>query len=113
MQAWNKLARSHQEESPALYMAMTSHQARLLPDNVILLQLDNTIQEDLIKDNKPALLSMLHKTLRNYAIDIRTEVIKSQEIRKVYLPRDKLQKLTDKNPEILRLQKEMGLDLLY
>ncbi len=94
-------------------MAMTSHQARLLPDNVILLQLDNTIQEDLIKDNKPALLSMLHKTLRNYAIDIRTEVIKSQEIRKVYLPRDKLQKLTDKNPEILRLQKEMGLDLLY
>ncbi len=113
MQAWSKIAASHKEESPALYMAMTSHQPKLLPDNAILLPLDNTIQEDLINDKKPALLSILHKELRNYAIEIRTEIIKNQKSRKAYLPKDKLQKLTEKNPDILRLQKEMGLDLLY
>ncbi len=113
MQAWNKLAASHKKGSPALYMAMTGHQPKLLPDNAILLPLDNTIQEDLINDNKPALLSMLHKELRNYAIEIHTEIIKNQRSRKAYLPKDKLQKLMEKNPDIRRLQKEMGLDLLY
>ena len=113
MESWNKLAASHKEESPALYMAMTSHEPQLLPDNTVNLPLDNTIQEDLIHDNKPALLSFLHKELKNYAIEIRTEIIKSKRTRKAYLPKDKLQKLMEKNPDIRRLQKEMGLDLLY
>jgi len=94
-------------------MALTSHEPALLPDNIVSLPLDNTIQEDLIHDNKQSLLSFLHKELKNYAIDIRTEIIKSKKRRKAYLPKDKLQKLMDKNPDIRRLQKEMGLDLLY
>jgi len=113
LKAWNKLAALHKEESPALYMALTSHEPALLPDNIVSLPLDNTIQEDLIHDNKQSLLSFLHKELKNYAIDIRTEIIKSKKRRKAYLPKDKLQKLMDKNPDIRRLQKEMGLDLLY
>ncbi len=107
------MALACKEESQALYLAMTRYKPAVLENNVVEVYLDNTIQAELIQEKKPELLSRLHQSLENHAIQIRTKIQETQTTEKVYLPKDKLQKLIQKNPEINRLTKELGLDIEY
>ncbi len=110
---WKEIAASHKENSPGLYLAMTTQKPRINNEHHIVLKVDNSIQQDLIHQKKPALLSILHKKLRNYAIDIRTEISRAETVKQAYLPKEKLEKLMQKNPEIRTLIQQMGLDFPY
>ncbi len=110
---WNKLALSYKEESLGLFMAMTTQKPRLLNDFTIVVSLENAIQEDLVREKQSELLGQLHKTLNNYSIRILTKVSNKTSKQKAYLPKEKLQAIIKKNPEVSRLQKDLGMDLDY
>ncbi len=110
---WRKLAVSYKNDSLALFLAMTRHKPVLTQTGGVLLTIDNAIQADLIQEKKPEILSVLRKALRNYKIDIETQIISKKKTEKAYLPTEKLQKLIKKNPVVEKLQKTLGLDLEY
>jgi DNA polymerase III subunit gamma/tau len=110
---WKKLAESMKDESHSLFVAMSHEEPRLLSNFTIEVTLDNPIQEESLHERKSELLSHLRKELNNYSIQITTRIREATVEQKAYLPADKFKKLTDKNPEIIRLQKDLDLDFIY
>ncbi len=113
LKSWNKLAASCKEESLALFMAMTNDKPVLLKNNRVMVYVDNAIQQDLIMEKMPELLGSLHMELKNYSIRIETTIKQAGARQKAYLPKEKLQELIKKNPDVKRLKDELGLDLDY
>lgn len=111
--AWKNLAESYEKESHALFLAMTKYEPLLNKDGLIVVFLDNAIQEDIIAERKIDLLSKLRKALNNYGLQMETRIKENGFQQKAYLPREKLQKLLEKNPMIGRLKKELDLDFDY
>lgn len=110
---WNVLAASYKEESLALFMAMTKQKPRLQDNFRVLVEVDNAIQADLIREKMPDLLGYLHRELNNHFIRIETGIQKEKARQKAYLPKEKLQELIKKNPHIRDLKDSLGLDLEY
>ncbi len=110
---WKTLAKSYKDSSPALYVAMTKQKPTLLKDHVIMVYLDNAIQQDIIHEKKPELLGYLHSKLKNFSLRLATEIRSQGSGQKIYLPKEKLQALIKKNPDIKMLQDEFGLDVDY
>jgi DNA polymerase III subunit gamma/tau len=110
---WERLAEEIKEESLSLYVAMTKSQPRLLSDNQVEVILDNTIQEEALQEKKQELLGQIRKELNNYSIQLLTLVKETEHQTIAYLPADKFKKLSDKNPSVNSLQKELDLDFLY
>lgn len=110
---WKKFAESLKDESPSLYAAMTQCDPKLLPDSQVEILLDNTIQEEALMERRQQLLGYLRKELNNYSLKVVVRIREITQESKAYLPVDKFKKLTDKNPSIIRLQKDLDLDFLY
>ncbi|MEE4176629.1 MAG: DNA polymerase III subunit gamma/tau [Bacteroides sp.] len=113
LEAWKTLANTFKEESQSLHVAMTNYEPTINPAGMIKLKVDNAIQENLIHERKAELLGYLRKELNNYAIQLETSIMENQQQQKVYLPKEKLEKFIEKNPEIERLRKDLDLDLIY
>jgi DNA polymerase III subunit gamma/tau len=111
--AWKSLAESYEKESHALFLAMTKYEPLLNKDGLIVVFLDNEIQEDIFAERKIDLLSKLRKELNNYGLQMETRIKENGFQQKAYLPREKLQKLVEKNPLIGKLKKELDLDFDY
>ncbi len=111
--AWKTLAETFMEDSQSLYVAMTNYEPSITPSGMIKLKVDNAIQENLIHERKAELLGYLRKELNNYAIQLETSIAEVQRQQKAYLPKEKLDKFIEKNPDIERLCKDLDLDLIY
>ncbi|MFO7978463.1 MAG: hypothetical protein R6U64_07360 [Bacteroidales bacterium] len=110
---WKKLAESLRDDSASLHQAMTQYEPKLLTGSQVEITLDNTIQEETLQERKAELLSHLRKELNNYSIQLVTKVRKIVVEQKAYLPADKFRLLSEKNPEVLKLQKDLDLDFIY
>ena len=60
---------------------------------------------------KQGLLNYLRSELNNYEIDLSIEVIEGEINRYAYTPREKYEKLREKNPLLDSLRKEFDLDV--
>ncbi|HSV87224.1 MAG TPA: hypothetical protein VLH61_01125 [Bacteroidales bacterium] len=112
-QTWKVLADSFVHESQSLFVALTSYEPSLNPEGMIKVKVDNTFQEKLINDRKADLLVFLRKELNNYGIQLETMVLENTRQQKAYLPKEKLEKMVEKNPAVARLCKELDLDVMY
>lgn len=113
LNAWNTLAEQMKEESQGLFLAMTKYEPKINKEGVVRVTIDNMVQNDLIQERKAELLSHLRKELNNYSIQIETGLMENQQQQKAYLPKEKFEKLMEKNPEVGRLKKELDLDYDY
>ncbi len=112
-EAWKALAENQKTDSHGLYLAMTKYEPLLNKDGMIMVFLDNAIQEDIITERKLELLSHLRKNLNNYSLQIETRIKDNGFKQKAYLPKEKLEILTEKNPMVDQLKKLMDLDFDY
>lgn len=112
LQVWKELAATFMDDSRSLYVAMTKHEPAL-KGSTIHLDVDNAIQADEVSERKIVLLNHLRRELNNYAIRIEVSILENNHNQKAYLPKEKLQKLIEKNPDIERLTKDLDLDILY
>ena len=106
------MAESFKDQSLSLYMALSQREPEL-EANLAHIFLDNSIQKDLVNENITEILSYLHRELNNHHIRIEAEVKPQETRQKAYLPREKLEELIKKNPDIKTLTDELGLDLDY
>lgn len=97
--------------SDNLYSTFSKYQPDLKENNRIEFKVENNIQADYVETEKANLLAFLRKELNNYHINVFPVVIEVAESKSLYLPQDKFKHLAEKNPNLLTLKKNLGLEL--
>lgn len=77
--------------------------------NKLLLRIGNSAQEEDVRQIKPELMSFLRKELRNSGIELNTSIEKVESERTHLTDQEKLQLLTQKNPELIELAQKFNL----
>lgn len=74
------------------------------------LEIENTIQEDLISSIKPELVSWLRIELKNSLIQLTTVITEKVKGRLIYSDAEKYDELLKKNPSLALLRQKFNLD---
>lgn len=97
------------EDRPNLKSTL-SRDPELQEGGMLLLRIDNHVQDDLIKSIKPQLVSWLRRELKNSSIDIQTAINEAESQKFAYTDGEKLEEMTQKNPELAYLRQRFNLD---
>ena len=83
-------------------------------DFVLKLTLNNKVQDEVLNEEKSNILSFLKKSLINNSIQLNITIkeLEKQEI-KAYTPEDKFKEMAEKNPILLEMKDQFGLELDY
>lgn len=76
----------------------------------LLLEIDNSVQEDLINSVKPELVSWLRKTLKNSKIQLITHICQVEKEKIIYTDQEKYLEMLKKNPKLEQLRQKFNLD---
>jgi hypothetical protein len=76
----------------------------------LVLDIENSVQEDLINSIKPELVSWLRKELKNSEIQLSTRITEIEKERVIYSPSEKYMELLKKNPKLELLKQKFRLD---
>lgn len=110
-QKWNVLAeRLKAEKKITLYTIMTSV-APVLKNNVIEVEVENTIQDQDLREGKIDILNFLRVELQNFSLDLIGVMVEQTKVRKPYTSIEKYQAMLTKNPDldVLRQKFDLGL----
>ncbi len=112
--AWKKLAEIYKDVSPTIYIALTKSPLTLKGTTVQLL-IDNPIQQEEIREKRMELHSYLRKQLNNYSVKISTEIKENNNnnnVKKAYLPEEKISLMIEKKPEVKKLLDDLDLEMM-
>ena len=86
----------------------------IIDDFVLELTLINKVQEEVLNENKSNIIGFLKKSLINNSIQLNIIIkeLEKQEI-KAYTPEDKFKEMAEKNPTLLEMKDQFGLELDY
>lgn len=76
----------------------------------LVLEIDNSVQVDLINTIKPELVSWLRKELKNSAINLVSEMSEGEKEKIIYTDSDKYMEMLKKNPQLEILKQKFKLD---
>lgn len=79
-------------------------------DYRLVLLIDNSVQDDLINNIKPELVSWLRKELRNSKILLTTQIDETEKEKIIYSDAEKYVEMVKKNPRLELLKKKFKLD---
>jgi hypothetical protein len=97
------------EERPNLKSTLSTV-PQIQEDYKLLLEIENTVQEDLIVSIKPELVTFLRKELKNSNIQLITQITEKTKGRFIYTDTEKLEEMIKKNPKLALLRKKFKLD---
>jgi len=83
---------------------------RLADDFKLILDIENTVQDDLINSVKPELVSWLRREMKNSKIQLFTEINQEVKDKIIYTDSEKYEEIVKKNPAIGLLRKKFKLD---
>lgn len=82
-----------------------------LEDNYsLILEIDNRIQDELIGNIRPELVSFLRKELHNSKINLKTVITEVKREKVIYSDIERYQAMAGKNPNLAYLKKSLNLD---
>ena len=87
-----------------------SNLPELKEDYQLVLEIENTVQEDLISTIKPELVSWLRKELKNSKIQLTTIITEKVKGRIIYSDAEKYDELLKENPSLALLRQKLNLD---
>jgi len=79
----------------------------------IVIELNNSLQMDILEEIKSDLIHYLRNKLQNDNIIVTPKVSKENGKKMLYTNKEKLDHLAEKNPLVNELQKKLGLDPDY
>lgn len=79
-------------------------------DYTLVLEIDNRIQDELIANIRPELVSFLRKELRNSKISLKTLITEIVREKVIYSDIERYQALAGKNPNLAYLKQTLNLD---
>lgn len=97
------------DDRPNLQSTLSN--APVLKDNFLLeLEIENSLQEDLISNIKPELLTWLRIELKNSMIQLNTVYTENSKGRVIYTDAEKFDELMKKNENLALLRQKFNLD---
>ncbi len=110
--AWKKYYFKLQELGERSIAAiLASGEPQLGKAHSIIFSLPNDLMKTQLERGKPKLIGFLREKLNNYGIQIEVVVNQTVEKKFAYTPKEKYEKLKEKNPLIEKLKITFGLDL--
>ena len=110
-EAWAAYAKKVEKEGKYNLLSHLTMGVPKLEGNLIHLEFPNDTIKVEVERAKFDLMEHLRTTLKNHEIDLSIEVNEAQVKRYAYTPREKFEKLMEKNPLIDKLRKEFDLDV--
>lgn len=87
-----------------------SYLPEMKDDYQLFLEIENTVQEDLINSIKTELVSWLRKELKNSKIQLNTVITEKTKGRIIYSDAEKYEELLKKNEDLKLLRQRFNLD---
>ncbi|MDB5011518.1 MAG: polymerase subunit gamma/tau, partial [Mucilaginibacter sp.] len=111
LKLWNTHAAIIKAEGKmSLFTIFISEAPKMLSPNIFEIVVENKVQENLFKNEKPALLNYLRSNLKNFTIDVNPRVEEQVVVKRPYTSQEKFQYMAAKNPELIELRKRFNLD---
>ncbi|MDB4924051.1 DNA polymerase III subunit gamma/tau [Mucilaginibacter sp.] len=108
---WNVFAATVKAEGKmSLFTIFISEVPKMLQPYVFEVVVENKVQEQLFRDEKPPLLNYLRSTLKNYSIEVNTRIDEQVRVKRPYTSQEKYQYMAAKNPQLAELKKRFNLD---
>ncbi len=79
-------------------------------DFKLVLEIDNSVQDDLINTIKPELVSWLRKELKNSKVQLTTRISETEKEKIIYSDSEKYMEMLKKNPKLELLKQKFKLD---
>ncbi|MCK3683301.1 hypothetical protein [Maribellus sp. YY47] len=97
------------EDRPSI-KATLSAVPKILEDFSLLLEIDNRIQDEMLAEIRPELVSYLRKELRNSNINLKTVITEIKREKIIYSDVERYQAMASKNPNLALLKQTLNLD---
>jgi DNA polymerase III subunit gamma/tau len=111
LKLWNAHAANVKAQGKmSLFTIFISEAPKMLSPNVFEIVVENKVQENDFKNEKPVLLNYLRSTLKNFDIDVITRIEESKVVKRPYTSQEKFNHMAAKNPQLLELKKRFNLD---
>ncbi len=105
---WDQLLETL-EDKPSLKSSL-SRRPVVLENGTLLLQIDNTVQEEQIRAHNSQLVAWLRSELKNSAIELITEISQIEVQKIAYTDTEKLEEMLRKNRNLAILKQRFHLD---
>ncbi|MDP4268263.1 MAG: hypothetical protein Q8880_12620, partial [Bacteroidota bacterium] len=112
-QRWKEYAESISQDSPSFSSTLLNSKPQLKGNFNIGVCVENLVQQDEFNEKKVDLLGYLKEKLKNTEITITAEVKHVEVTERLYNPKDKFNKLAEKNPNVNDLRNKLELDYEY
>ncbi len=111
LKLWNTHAATVKAQGKmSLFTIFISEVPKMLRPYVFEIVVENKVQENDFKNEKPVLLNYLRSTLKNFDIEVITRIEESTVVKRPYTSQEKFQHMAAKNPQLLELKKRFNLD---
>jgi hypothetical protein len=107
-QKWNEFL-TRLDDRPNLQSTL-SRIPRIENEYKLVLEIDNSVQEDLISNIKPDLVVFLRKELRNSQIQLITKITETEKGKVIYTDSEKYLEMLKQNPNLELLKQKFKLD---
>jgi DNA polymerase-3 subunit gamma/tau len=97
----------------SLELALKFRKAKLNDDFSIVITVENEVQRNAIRAELTEFTLYLREKLNNYKIVTTIEVAEGDTVKKGYTPRERFQKMAEKNPNLITLYNKLDLDLEF
>ena len=111
LQAWQTFTENIQKQGKYNLASILSIDTPKLKGTTIFLEFPNSTNKVELERQQYDLLSFLRKTLNNFDINLSISVNEEMEKQYAYTPKEKFEKLKEKNPHIDLLRKTFDLDI--
>ncbi len=109
---WMEYATMQQEKGKRqLYTTLSMDKPTMLDDITIELVIHNQSQNNLLQEEKSALMDHLRSKLSNYYLQLQTKIEERNTDNDAYTTMDRYKKMVEKNPDLDELRKQLGLEL--
>ena len=109
---WHLVADKYKSDNN-LYITFTKHKPIKGKDNKIEFTVDNKIQKKEIEDRFMEFIPIIKENLNNYSIQLDIIVTKVESNQKPYTPKEKFNKMAEKNPALKKFKDQLGLEIDY
>ncbi|GAB2984490.1 DNA polymerase III subunit gamma/tau [Mucilaginibacter puniceus] len=111
LKLWNTHATNVKAQGKmSLFTIFISEAPKMVGPNLFEIVVENKVQENDFKNEKPVLLNYLRSTLKNFDIDVITRIEESTVVKRPYTSQEKFNHMAAKNPQLLELKKRFNLD---
>jgi len=108
---WNERVQHLFAGKPSLLSSLTKRPPKLAENLLIELTLDSEHELETVNENRSALLEDIRRNLNNFSVQLQTPVDEVLTSKKAYTPKEKYEKMREKNPHLDMLREKFGLEL--